>query len=150
MRTEIYQGHELRVVAAPVVEEECEYGPCQRYDRDNEQHQDVVGRHHVAVDVAVDEVGQHAHNGNEGEDLGESPEDEADCEEHCGGSCALSSDISSSVYKCPWRFATMAVKSVARRRKRGRCCQLHMELIERQAGTMSYVVGVCSRRPVTQ
>lgn len=84
-RTEINQRNEFRICAAPVVQEEGEYGPCQGQYRDNEQDQDVVGGQDIIVDISVDKVGQHAHNGDESDNLEESPKDETDCEEHLDG-----------------------------------------------------------------
>lgn len=88
-RTEINQRDELRIVAAPVVEEQGEDSPCQGQHGDDEQNQDVVGSQDIVVDIAIDKVGQHAHRGDEGEDLGESPEDETDCEDHLEPSGAV-------------------------------------------------------------
>ena len=74
-----------------MVEEEGEDSPRKGYHGDDKQDQNVLGHHDIVGDIAVDEVGQHAHYGDEGEDLGESPEDEADCEKHLGSGCPLSS-----------------------------------------------------------
>lgn len=54
----------MRIGAAPVVGEEGEDGPGQGQDRHDEQDQNVVGRELVRVDVAVDKVGEHAHDGD--------------------------------------------------------------------------------------
>lgn len=67
----------MRIGAAPVVGEEGEDGPCEGYHRDDEQNQNVVGRQLVCIDVAIDEIAQHAHDGDEGEDFEEAQKDEA-------------------------------------------------------------------------
>lgn len=54
----------MRIGAAPVVGEEGEDGPGQGQDGHDEQDQNVVGRELVRVDVAVDKVGEHAHDGD--------------------------------------------------------------------------------------
>lgn len=65
-----------------MIEEEGEDGPCQGQYGYDKQDQDVVGSQNVIVHIAVDKVCQHAHSGDEGDDLEESPKDESDCEKH--------------------------------------------------------------------
>lgn len=68
-----------------MVEEQREDGPCQGQYGYDEQDQDVIWGQNVIVDIAVDKVCQHAHNGDESDDFEESPKDETDCEEHLDG-----------------------------------------------------------------
>lgn len=79
--TQINKRDESRIGAAPVVGEEGEDGPGEGQDRYYEEYQDVVRSQRVGVDVAVDEVAQHADDGREGDDLHEPPKDEAYGEE---------------------------------------------------------------------
>lgn len=62
--TEIDKCDELGVRRASVVREQREERPGKAEHRNNEQDQDIVRRQKVAFDVAVDEVGQHAHSGD--------------------------------------------------------------------------------------
>jgi len=47
-----------------VVGEEGEERPGEAEDRDDEEDEDVVGREHVVVVVALDEVREHAYRGD--------------------------------------------------------------------------------------
>ncbi|TGO69272.1 hypothetical protein BOTNAR_0013g00440 [Botryotinia narcissicola] len=62
--TEIDEGDEERVGARAVVREERRDGPGAREHRDDEQHQDVVGRQRIVGCVDVDEEGEHAECGD--------------------------------------------------------------------------------------
>ena len=50
-----------------------EDGPGEGYHRDYEEDQDVGGCEEVGVDVLVHEPGQHAHDGDQGDDLEDAP-----------------------------------------------------------------------------
>jgi hypothetical protein len=58
---EIDEADELRVRLAAMVREEREQRPSESEDRHDEEDEDVVGRQHVVVVIALDEVGEHAH-----------------------------------------------------------------------------------------
>lgn len=81
---EVDERDEHRVGAAAVVGEEGEAGPGKGEDGDDEEDQDVVGRQGVALDVDVDEPGQHAHAWDQSDDLHDAPKGEEDGEQHGG------------------------------------------------------------------
>jgi len=83
---EVEESDEEGVVAGAEVVDGGEDGPGEGYDGDDEEDEDVGGGEEVGVDVLVDEPGQHAHDGDEGDDLEEAPgeeEEAGDC--HCDG-----------------------------------------------------------------
>lgn len=69
-----------------MVGEDSEDGPGEGEDGDDEDDEDVVWRQDVFALEAVDEPGEHAHHGDQGEDLGYAPEHEEESEQHvCDG-----------------------------------------------------------------
>jgi len=68
-----------------VVGEEGADGPDGTEDGDDEEEEDVGWLEDVGFDIAVHEVCEHAHNGDQSEDLQETPEGEEDCEQHGDG-----------------------------------------------------------------
>ena len=61
---EVDERDELGVAGGAVVAEERGDGPGEREDRDDEEEEDVGWGHDVGGEVDVDEVGEHAHDGD--------------------------------------------------------------------------------------
>lgn len=68
-----------------MVAEEGEEGPGKCEHRDDEEDQDGVGSESVLLDETIDEPGEHAHAGDQSDDLKDPKEDEQQREEHFGG-----------------------------------------------------------------
>lgn len=82
---EVDEGDEVAVVPAAVVGEEGEDGPYSREYCDNEEDEDGGWGEQILGIVDVDEVGEHAKGGDEGNYLHEAPEGEEYSEQHgCG------------------------------------------------------------------
>lgn len=84
---EVDEPDELGVVGGAVVEEKSKNCPGEGEDGDDEEDEDGGWGHEVGGEVDVDEVGEHADDGDEGQYLHEAPKGEHDCEEHFGDLC---------------------------------------------------------------
>ena len=110
---EIYQADEHGIGRRPVVAKQGEDGPCDSKDGHDEEDEDGVGGERIVVHEAVNEPGEHAHDGNlrclsasrkrcaaahapgefmrqcgatyQSYDLKDPEADEEECEEHDGG-----------------------------------------------------------------
>jgi hypothetical protein len=78
------EGDEAGVGRGAVVAEEGEDGPGESEDGDDEEEEDGGWGEGVDLVEAVDEPGEHAHGGDQGDDLQDARSDKGHCEKHGG------------------------------------------------------------------
>lgn len=85
-KAQVDEGDEEARAAGARVGDERRERPRRRQHGHDERDEDVVGGEDVVGDEAVHEVGEHADDGDQRDQLGEPPEDEEDAGEgHCAG-----------------------------------------------------------------
>lgn len=83
---QVDEGDKLGRVPCARVQEESAHGPCCAEDGDDEENQDRARGQDVALVEPVDEPGEHAQGGNQGDDFEDAPEDERQARDrHFGG-----------------------------------------------------------------
>lgn len=94
------KGHELGRVPGARVEKESGGYPCGSEYRYNEENEDRRRREEVARVVPVDEPGQHAQRGHEGDELEEAPKDEGQPGDGHDGGWGVCMYLCVCVYMC--------------------------------------------------
>lgn len=94
---QVDKGDEETRVPRPAVSKECRDGPRRRQHTTYEEHQYEVRRQDVGSNVSMHKIGQHAHDGDQGDDLEQAPENEREAGEgHVDGvlglDCVFASD----------------------------------------------------------
>jgi hypothetical protein len=81
---EVDEGDEVGVAGGAGVGEEGEHGPGEGEGGDDEEDEDRGWCEGVCFCEALDEPGEHTHDGDQGDDLPNAVGDEEECEEHDG------------------------------------------------------------------